>query len=139
MEGQGVAASSASAAGRHGQSGVGAVAAAELSDSDENRVTSDIADGGEGRGVNGDDSHVTVAPGYPEASAQDAEMASPLEPLPSRRQASPGQDASREPQPSEASHAPESDKPDIIVVPDHNDEASPHPLNTINTKNLYVI
>src|SRR6185437_1442986 len=60
MEGQGVAASSASAAGRQGQYGPA-----------ETHVTSDITCGGEGRGRTGDDSHVMMEPGYPEASFQD--------------------------------------------------------------------
>ena len=114
MEGQGVAASSASAAGRKGQSGAGGVAAA---DPGENHVTSDVEDGGEGRGVNGDDSHVIVTPGYPEASAQDASMP------PSPEQASSGQQPPREPQLPTASHEPESDKRDNITVPVHDDEA----------------
>src|SRR5271165_1414531 len=71
MEGQGVA---ASAAGGRGESGPGAGVAAELDHPAENHVTSDIADGGEDQGHNGDDSHVMVDPGYPEASAQDASM-----------------------------------------------------------------
>src|SRR5690242_20309651 len=63
MEGQGVAASSASAAGRQGQYGPA-----------ETQVTSDITRGGEGRGRTGDDSHVMMEPGYPEASFQDDDM-----------------------------------------------------------------
>jgi energy-coupling factor transporter ATP-binding protein EcfA2 len=74
MEGQGVAASSAPAADRRGESGVGAVVDDELNDPDENPVISDVADGGDGGGLNGDDSHVMVAPGYPEASAQDSSL-----------------------------------------------------------------
>ena len=67
MEGQGVAASSASAVGRQGESGPGVVTAAGFGHPAETHVTSDIAGGGEGRGRNGDDSHVIVGPGYPEA------------------------------------------------------------------------
>src|SRR6185437_8839258 len=63
MEGQGVAASSASAVGRQGQYGP-----AEI------HVTSDITRGGEGRGRNGDDSHVMMGPGHPETSSQDDGM-----------------------------------------------------------------
>src|SRR2546427_311810 len=72
MEGQGVAASSASAAGRRGEPGSGAVAAAEFGHSADTNVTSDIKGGGEGWGRNGDDNHVMVTPGHPEASSQDA-------------------------------------------------------------------
>jgi hypothetical protein len=63
MEGQGVAASSASAVGRQGQYGPA-----------ETHVTSDITRGGEGRGRNGDDSHVMMGSGHPEASSQDDGM-----------------------------------------------------------------
>src|SRR3954447_4277050 len=62
MEGQGVAASSASAVGRQGQYGPA-----------ETHVTSDITRGGEGRGRNGDDSHVMME-SHPEASFQDDGM-----------------------------------------------------------------
>jgi energy-coupling factor transporter ATP-binding protein EcfA2 len=47
-------------------------------------------------------------------------MSSPLEPLPSRRQASLG------PQPSEASHEPGSDEPDNIIVPDYDEASAMH-------------
>src|ERR1700750_930705 len=60
MEGQGVAASSASAAGRQGQYGPAGT-----------HVTSDITRGGEGRGRTGDDSYVMMDSRYPEASSQD--------------------------------------------------------------------
>src|SRR5204862_3970610 len=63
MEGQGVAASSASVVGRQGQYGPA-----------ETHVTSDIMRGGEGRGRNGDDSHVMMGQGHPEASSQDDGM-----------------------------------------------------------------
>jgi hypothetical protein len=49
MEGQGVAASPASAVGRQGEPGLGAVAAAEFGHPAETHVTSDIAGSGEGR------------------------------------------------------------------------------------------
>src|SRR5213592_2252946 len=74
MEGQGVAASSAAAAGRQGRPGPGAVAAAEFGHPAETPVTSDITGGGEGRARNGDDSHVMVGSGNPEASSQDDGM-----------------------------------------------------------------
>src|ERR1051325_3193620 len=63
MEGQGLAASSASAVGRQGQDGPA-----------ETHVTSDITRGGEGRGHNGDDSHVMMGPGHSEAYSQDEGM-----------------------------------------------------------------
>src|ERR1043166_636089 len=63
MEGQGVAASSASAVGRQGRTGPA-----------ETHVTSDITRGDEGRGRSGDDSHVMMGPGRPEASSQDDDM-----------------------------------------------------------------
>src|SRR6185437_15366028 len=63
MEGQGVAASAASAVGRQGQYGPA-----------ETHVTSDIRRGGEGRGRNGDDSHVMMEPGHSATSFQDDGM-----------------------------------------------------------------
>ncbi len=66
MEGQGLAASSASAVGRQGQY-----------DPAETHGTSDITRGGEGRGRNGDDSHVMMGQGHPEASFQDDGMPQP--------------------------------------------------------------
>src|SRR5271169_4810585 len=68
MEGQGVAASAASEAGRHGDPGVGAVAAADFDDPGVSHVTSDTSGGGEGQGRNGDDTLVMPALGRPEAS-----------------------------------------------------------------------
>src|SRR5690349_12250155 len=92
MEGQGVAASSASAVGRQGQYGPA-----------ETHVTSDITRGGEGRGRNGDDSHVMMGPGHPATSFQDDGMpqtpdSSPPSRLPTGGQARPSAaQASREP------------------------------------------
>ena len=77
MEGQGMAASSASAVGRQGEPGPGAVAAAEFGHSAETHVTSDIAGSGEGWGRNGDDSHVMTRPGHPEASSENDGMPQP--------------------------------------------------------------
>ena len=93
MEGQGVAASSASAVGRQGQYGPA-----------ETHVTSDITRGGEGRGRNGDDSHVMMGPGHPATSFQDDGMpqtpdSSPPPRLPTGGQARPSAaQASREPE-----------------------------------------
>src|SRR6202012_1834319 len=90
MEGQGVAASSASAVGRQGQSGPA-----------ETHVTSDITRGGEGRGRNGDDSHVMMEPGHLATSWQDDGMpqtpdSSPPPRLPTGGQAPSTAQASRE-------------------------------------------
>src|SRR6266581_2262964 len=90
MEGQGVAASSASAVGRQGKYGPA-----------ETHVTSDITRGGEGRGRNGDDSHVMMGPGHPEASSQDDGMPRPPDSSPpAGGQARPpaGGQAAREPE-----------------------------------------
>src|SRR6185437_9282924 len=93
MEGQGVAASSASAVGRQGQYGRA-----------ETHVTSDITRGGEGRGLHGDDSHVMMEPGHPATSFQDDGMpqtpdSSPPPRLPTAGQARPSAaQASREPE-----------------------------------------
>src|SRR5436190_15353437 len=124
MEGQGVAASSASAVGRQGQYGPA-----------ETHVTSDIMRGGEGRGRNGDDSNVMMGPGHPEASSQDDGMPpSPDSPQPPP---SPAGGQARPPARGQASQEPEgqssqgsqaefssqqikSDKADNIGDPDRN-------------------
>ncbi len=126
MEGQGVAASAA--AGR-GESGPGAGVSAESDQPVENHVPSDIADGGEGQGHNGDDSHVMVAPGNSEASAQDVGMSySPGSSEPTRSPE--GGRPSQEPQPELPSQQIESDKLDKIVDPDRNDSAVARDENT---------
>ncbi len=133
MEGQGVAASAASGAGEHAESGQGAVAAEldhlALDHPAENHVTSDIADGGEGLGRNRDDSHVMVTPGHPEASGQDASMPqlpeSSQPPQPSREERS-----YRESQPELPSRQIKSDKLDNIVDPDRNNDAVARDENT---------
>src|ERR1700750_3460900 len=100
MEGQGVAASSASAAGRQGQYG-----------SAGTHVTSDTPRGGEGGGRTGDDSHVVMESGYPEASFQDDGMpltpdSSPPPRLPTGGRARPSAaQASQEPE-GQAAHEP---------------------------------
>src|SRR3984957_18629224 len=66
MEGQGVAASAASEAGRHGEPGAGAIAAADFDDPGVTHVSSDTTDGGEGQRRNGDDTLVIPALGRPE-------------------------------------------------------------------------
>src|SRR5271156_6068367 len=67
MEGQGVAASAASEAGRHGEPGAGAVVAADFDDPGVSHVTSDTSGGGEGQRRNGGDTLVKPALGRPEA------------------------------------------------------------------------
>ncbi len=130
MEGQGVAAPGMSRGfGRQGESGLGAVVAAQFDQPAESHVTTDIADGGEGQGRNGDDSHVMVAPGHPEASAQDVNMSqspdSSQPPRPSREQQS-----SQESQPELPSQQIKSDKADNIVDPDRNNSAVARDENT---------
>src|SRR6267154_3346372 len=106
MEGQGVAASSASAAGRQVEPGSGAVAAAEFGHPADTYVTSDITGGGEGRGRNGDDSYVMVASDHPEESSQDAGVPQAPDSSPPSRPPT-GDQSSREParQSSQESHA----------------------------------
>jgi energy-coupling factor transporter ATP-binding protein EcfA2 len=129
MEGQGVAASAASAADGPGESGPGAGVAAELDHPAENHVTGDIADGGEGQERNVDDSNVTVAPGYPEASAQDANMSQ--SPGSSQSPRSPREErSSHQSQPELPSQQIESDKLDNIVDPDRNNSAVARDENT---------
>src|SRR6266566_5171235 len=141
MEGQGVAASSAAAAGRQGKPGPGAVAAAEFGHPAETHVTSDIMGGGEGRGRNGDDSHVMVGPGHPEASSQDDGMPhSPDSSQPPRPPA--GGQASREAegQSSQESQAEfpsqqiKSDKADNVGDPDRNNSVVARDENTGHNK-----
>src|SRR5690348_16463846 len=115
MEGQGVAASSASA-GRQGESGSGAVAAAEFGHPAETLMATGSTDSGEGQGRNGDDSHVTVPPSHPEASSRDADVPrSPDSSPPSRPPR--GERSSREPeekssQESQAKFSSQQIKPD---------------------------
>src|SRR5580700_4010534 len=71
MEGQGVAASAASEAGRHGESGAGAVVATDFDDPGVSHVTSDTSGGGEGQWRNGDDTIVMPALGRPEVPDPD--------------------------------------------------------------------
>ncbi len=140
MKGQGVAASPAPAAGRQDEPGASGVVAAELADPGEDRVTSVVANGGEGQGLSGDDSHVMAAPGHPEASAQDTGMSPQRKQSPppeSTAEDQPSQEPAAEHQPQEPaaeyqptqgppsaapSQAAESDKPDNVVGPDQ-DEA----------------
>src|ERR1043166_2293342 len=139
MEGQGVAAASASAVGRQGQYGPA-----------ETHVTSDITRGGEGWGRNGDDSHVMMGPGRPEASSQDDDMPQtpdssqppqpPRPPQPSaggQARPSAGQSA-REPEEQSAqgsqaefsSQQIKSDKADNIGDPDRNNSVVARDENT---------
>src|ERR1700723_1449072 len=84
MEGQGVAASAASEAGRHGEPGAGAIVAADFDDPGVTHVTSDTTDGGEGQRRNGDDTLVIPALGRPEVpgSSSAVPFAGPAESLP---------------------------------------------------------
>ena len=129
MEGQGAAASSAFAVGRHGETGPGAVAAVEFGAAAENHVNSDIADGGEGQGRNRDDSYVMVGPDHPEASAQDASMPESPDlsqpPQPPREELS-----SQEPQGELPSQQIEMDKADNIGNPDRKNDVVARDENT---------
>ena len=117
MEGHGVAASAASAFGRPAG----------------NHVTSDIGDGGEGQGRNGDDSHVMVAPGYQAASVQDAstpqspESSPPSGPSPGPP---PVARSSQESQPELPSQQIESDRLANIVSPDQSNNVVARDENT---------
>src|SRR5271165_2272956 len=116
MEGQGVAASAASAAGGRGESSSDTGVAAEFDHPAENHVVGDIADGGESKGGNRDDSHVMVSPDYPAASAQDASMSQ----SPASSQSTPSQRderSSQGPQPEFPSQQIESNKLDKSVNP----------------------
>src|SRR6266481_5898403 len=123
MEGQGVAASSASAAGGQGEPGSGAVAAAEFGHPADTYVTSDIKGGGEGQGRNGDDNHVMAAPGHPEASSQDAGMS----PVPD---SSPHTDTPQAPDSSQHADTPQvpDSSPDVGVPQVPDSSPSPRPL-----------
>ena len=132
MEGQGVAASAASAASGRGESGPGAGVAADFDHPAGNYVTSDTTGGSEGQGCNGDDSYVMVASGYPKASAQDAGMSqSPESSRSPRSPRSPGAErSSQESQPELPSQQIESDKLDNIVDSDRNNSAVAKDENT---------
>src|ERR1700722_17285204 len=84
MEGQGVAASAASEAGRHSEPGAGAIAGADFDDPGVTHVTSDTTGGGEGQRQNGDDTLVIPALGRPEApgSGTAVPFTGPAEALP---------------------------------------------------------
>src|SRR5262245_49468595 len=136
MEGQGVAASSASA-GRQGESGSGAVAAAEFGHSAKTFVATGITDSGEGRERNGDDSYVTVPPSHPEASSPDADVrrspdSSPPPRSPRVKQSSrePEEKSSQESQAKFSSQQIKPDKADNIGDPDRNDNVVARDENT---------
>src|SRR4029077_3576510 len=141
MEGQGMAASPASAVGRQGEPGSGAAAAAEFGHPAETHVTSDIAGGGEGWGRNGDDSHVMTRPGHPEASSEDDGMpqspdSSPPPGLPAGGQAfgEPGGQPSQETQAEFPSRQIKPDKADNIGDPDRNNSVIARDENTGHNK-----
>ena len=114
MDGQGMAAFPAPPGGRPRVIGLGSVDSPGLVDT-ASHVTSDIADRGEVRERNGDDSDVMVAPSYPEGSAQDAARQSPQSQLPHAEL------PSRQIKP---------DKADNIVDPDRDDNAVARDENT---------
>ncbi len=137
MEGQGVAASSSAAAGRQGEPGSGAIAAAEFGHPAGTFVTSGITDGGEGWGRNRDDSYVMVASGHPEASSHDDGMSqspdSPSPPRPPGRKPpsrEPGGKPSQESQTEFSSQQIKSDKADNIGDPDRNNSVIARDENT---------
>ena len=141
MEGQGMAASSASAVGRQGEPGSGTVAAAEFGHPAETHVTSDIAGGGEGWGRNGDDSHVMTRPGHPEASSENDGMpqspdSSPPPGLPAGGRASgeSGGQSSQETQAEFPSRQIKPDKADNIGDPDRNNSVIARDENTGHNK-----
>src|SRR5580692_2466777 len=113
MEGQGVTAPSAPAAGRQGEFGMGAVASAELDNPGQDRASGDVADDGDGQehgqALSGDDSHVMVTPGHPEGSAGDASAPS-----------SPEHQLTPDSQPPLPSRPTKTDKPNNIIDPDRN-------------------
>jgi len=137
MEGQGVAASSATAAGRQGEPGAGHVAAAGFSHPAETFVASGITDDGEGQGLNGDDDHVMAAPGHPEASSRDdGTPQSPDSSPPSRPPGeeppsrAPGRKPSQKSQAEFSSQQIKSDKADNIGDPDRNNGVVARDENT---------
>src|SRR6266516_564403 len=141
MEGQGMAASSASAVGRQGEPGSGAVAAAECGHPAETHVTSDIAGGGEVRGGNGDGSHVMTGPSHPEASSQDDGMPQspdssppPGRPAGGRASGEPGGQSSQETQAEFPSRQIKPDKADNIGDPDRNNSVVARDENTGHNK-----
>src|SRR5438477_2621244 len=141
MEGQGMAASSASAVGRQGEPGSGTVAAAEFGHPAKTHMTSDIAGGGEGWGRNGDDSHVMTRPGHPEASSENDGMpqspdSSPPPGLPAGGRASgeSGGQSSQETQAEFPSRQIKPDKADNIGDPDRNNSVIARDENTGHNK-----
>ena len=137
MEGQGVAASSAAAAGRPGEPGSGHFAAAGFSHPAETFVTSGITDSGEDQGLNGDDGHVMAAPGHPEASSPDDGMPQSPDSSPPPRppgdkppSPEPGGKPSQESQAEFSSRQIKSDKADNIGDPDRNNGVIARDENT---------
>ena len=139
MEGQGMAASSASAVGRQGEPGSGAVAA-EFGHPAETYVTSDIAGSGEGWGRNGDDSHVMTRPGHPETSSEDDGMpqspdsSPPGRPAGGRPFGEPGGQSPQETQAEFPSRQIKPDKADNIGDPDRNNSVIARDENTGHNK-----
>ena len=118
-EGQGGTPSSASEAGRRGNVGPGAAVAAGPGHPDRKDVTGDLADIGEARGHNGEDSDVTITPGYSEESASAADPETRLGPMP------PSSQRPRQfpvPRGEFSAQQTESDNPDTMGYPDRNDK-----------------
>ena len=115
MEGQGVAASAASEAGRHGEPGAGAVVAADFEDPGVSHVTSDASGGGDGQRRNGDDTLVMPAFGRPEEPQQE-----PQHEL--------QQDLQQEPQLSSADQPPVADHPQASSTDQPSPSSPPEPF-----------
>ena len=137
MEGQGLTASSAAAAGRPGEPGSGHFAAAGFSHPAETFVTSGITDSGEDQGLNGDDGHVMAAPGHPEASSyhdgmpQSPDSSPPPRPPGDKPPApEPRGKPSQESQAEFSSRQIKSDKADNIGDPDRNNGVVARDENT---------
>src|SRR5580692_11778025 len=122
MEGQGVAASAASEAGRRGEPGAGAVAAADFDDPGVSHVTGDTSGGGEGQWRNGDDTIVMPALGRPEVPDPGPQS------HPEEHQSRNAQTIASQPSPTDqanqANQPTKADKPDNMGDPDHTDHAS---------------
>src|SRR5580693_5864055 len=118
MEGQGVAASAASEAGRHGESGAGAVVATDFDDPGVSHVTGDTSGGGEGQWRNGDDTIVMPALGRPEDPDPGPQS------HPEEHQSRNSQTIASQPSPADQANQPtKADKPDNMGDPDLTDDA----------------
>jgi energy-coupling factor transporter ATP-binding protein EcfA2 len=105
MDSQGVAASSAPQAGGPQRANASTAVTAELKDSSVSQVAIDVADGGDGGGLSGDDTLVMTAPGHQPATTQPEHPGGPEHPVGPER---PERPASR--QAAEDGPAPEADR-----------------------------